>query len=96
MKPLQTGVALLVTIAIFYLLCMLIEVMWPEQFMGSVNALFHRRDFRMLWPAGPYRWSSYSYALVVVAVWTFVSRPFFAWLHNAMGKSSCHGVVRHG
>lgn len=45
MKPLQTGFALSATVAVFYSLCTLVEVLWPAQFMGFMNALFPRTGF---------------------------------------------------
>jgi hypothetical protein len=96
MKPLQTGLALSATVAIFYSLCTLVEVMLPEQFMGFMNALFHGLDFRMLQSAEPHRWQVYFYALVVLALWGFAIGAFFAWLHDAISKFHYHGAVRHG
>jgi len=96
MKPLQTGLALSVTVSIFYSLCTLIEVLWPEQFMVFMNALFHGLDFRMLRSAEPYRWQAYFYALVVMAFWGFAIGAFFAWLQNAIQKFHYRGAVRHG
>jgi len=96
MKPLQTGLALSVTVAIFYSLCTLIEVFLPEQFMGFMNALFHGLDFRMLRTPEPYRWQAFFYALIVMAVWAFAVGAFFAWLHNKISNFRYHGAVSHG
>lgn len=96
MKPLQTGLALSVTIAIFYSFCTLIEVLFPEQFMNFMNSLFHGLDFRMLRSTETNLWADYAYALVVMAAWGFAIGAFFAWLHNTLGKSHYHGVVKHG
>jgi hypothetical protein len=96
MKPLQTGLALSTTVAIFYSLCTLVEVMLPEQFMGFMNALFHGLDFRILQSAEPYRWQAYFYALVVLALWGFAIGAFFAWLHDAISGFHYHRAVRHG
>jgi hypothetical protein len=96
MKPLHTGLALSATVALFYSLCVLIEVLLPVQFMGFMNALFHGLDFRILQSAEPYRWQAYVYALVKMAVWAFAIGVFFAWLSNAISKFHYHGFVRHG
>lgn len=96
MKPIQTGLTLSVTIAIFYSLCMLVEVIWPEQFMGFMNALFHGLDFRILQSLEPYRWQAYFYALVVIALWGFGIGAFFAWLHNMIGRFHYRSAVKHG
>lgn len=86
MKPIQTGVALSVTVALFYSLCTLIEIMWPAQFIGFMNALFHGLDFRPLQAAGASPWRDYFYALIVVALWGFAVGAFFAGLHNALDR----------
>lgn len=95
MKPLQTGLALSVTIAIFYSLCTLVEVLWPEQFIAFMNALFHGLDFRKLFTSEPYSWSSFFYALVILAMWGFAIGAFFAWFHNTLSGLRLHHVARH-
>jgi hypothetical protein len=95
MKPLRTGLALSVTVAVFYSLCTLVEVIWPEQFMAFMNALFHGLDFRKLATSEPYRWSSFFYALVIHAVWSFALGSFFAWLHHRVANSRIPLLVRH-
>ncbi len=89
MKPLRTGLALAVTVALFYSLCTLVEVALPNQFMNFMNALFHGLDFSKLASSEPYRWTSFLYALVVMAIWAFAAGAFFAIIHNALSS------VRH-
>jgi hypothetical protein len=84
MKPLQTGLALSATVALFYTLCTVVEVMWPDQFMGFMNALFHGLDFRKLMTSDAYDWSSFFYALVLMTIWAFALGFFFALIHNAL------------
>ncbi len=86
MKPLSTGITLSFTVAIFYSLCTLIWVIWPDPFMGFMNALFHGLDFRKLQTTEPYAWSSFFYSLIVMAVWGFAIGAYFAWLHNLISK----------
>lgn len=95
MKPLQSGITLSITVSVFYSLCTLVEVMWPEQFMGFMNALFHGLDFRKLFTSEPYSWPSFFYALAVLAVWSFVFGAFFAWLRNAITGLRIHALARH-
>ena len=87
MKPLQTGLALSATVALFYTLCTVVEVMWPDQIMGFMNALFHGLDFRKLITSETYDWSSFFYALVLMAVWAFALGSFFALIHNALSEA---------
>jgi len=84
MKPLHAGLALSATVALFYSLCTLVEVTWPNQFMGFMNALFHGMDFGKLATSAPYSWASFSYALVVMALWAFAFGAFFAFIHNML------------
>jgi ABC-type phosphate/phosphonate transport system permease subunit len=95
MKPLQTGAALSVTVAVFYSLCALVEVLWPAQFMSFMNALFHGMDFRPLQTAELHPWRDYLYALVVMAFWAFAMGAFFATLHNALAHVHFHRRFRH-
>ena len=95
MKPLQTGVALSVTVAVFYSLCALVEVLWPTQFMGFMNALFHGMDFRLLQTVALHPWSDYFYALGVMALWSFAMGAFFAAVHNAVAHVHFHRPVQH-
>jgi len=45
MNPLRTGIALAVTVALFYVLCALTWALAPGPFMGFMNSLFHGMDF---------------------------------------------------
>lgn len=96
MKPLQTGLALSVTVALFYSLCALVQVLWPAQFIGFVNALFHGMDFRALQTVAPNPWRDYSYALLVMALWAFVVGAFFASFYNVLDRVKLHRPVRYG
>ena len=84
MKPLQTGLALSATVVFFYTLCTVVEVTWPDQFMGFMNALFHGLDFRKLITSDAYDLSSFFYALVLMAIWAFALGSIFALIHNAL------------
>jgi hypothetical protein len=84
MKPLRTGLALSVTVALFYSLCTLVEVAMPSQFMNFMNALFHGLDFSKLASSEPYRWTSFLYALLVMAIWAFAAGTCFAVIHDML------------
>ncbi|WP_434034909.1 DUF5676 family membrane protein [Cupriavidus sp. a3] len=53
MKPYKTGLTLSATIAIFYALCSLVWLAFPEPFMNFMSALFHGLDFRRLQTGHP-------------------------------------------
>ena len=84
MKPLQTGLALSITVAVFYSLCTLVEMLWPVQFIGFMNALFHGLDFRKLGAPSGFSWSSFFEAIIVLAVWAFAAGTVFGWLEGAL------------
>lgn len=95
MKSIQTGLALSITIAVFYSLCALVEVLWPAQFIGFMNALFHGLDFRPLQSAEPHPWRDYLYAVSVMALWAFAVGTPFAALHNALAQLRFHRPIQH-
>ena len=95
MKPLKTGLALSATAALFYTLYTLVEVTWPNQFMGFMNGLFHGLDFRKLMTTEPYTRPSFLSALVILAVWAFAAGAFFAWIHNVLFSAQGRHVMRH-
>lgn len=95
MKPLQTGTELAATVAVFYKLYMLVAVLWPAQFIGFMNALFHGIDFRLLQTAELHPWRAFLYALTVIVVWVFAIGAFFAGAHNALARVHFHRPVRH-
>lgn len=95
MKPLSTGVALSATVAVSYTLCALVEVLWPAQFMGFMNALFHGMDFRLLQTTELHPWRDYFYALAVMALWVFGIGALFAAVHNALAHVHFHRPLRH-
>lgn len=95
MKPIQTGLALSATVALFYSFCTLIEVLWPAQFIGFMNALFHGLDFQPMRGVLASPWSDYFFALPVVALWAFAAGVFYAAVHNALGRLQLQRPVRH-
>ena len=96
MKPINTGIALSVTVMVFYTLCTLAEVLWPAQFMEFMNALFHGLDFRKLSASAPLSWASFGGALFIMGAWTFVAGTFFGWIHNMLSVNRIRSAVRPG
>ncbi|NHZ91114.1 hypothetical protein F2P45_19125 [Massilia sp. CCM 8733] len=96
MKPLQTGLALSVTAALFYSLCTFIEIVWPAQFMAFTNALFHGMDFRALQSVAPHPWRDFFSALTVIALWAFIMGAFFAALYGALDRIRLHRSLNYG
>ncbi|HEU4846331.1 MAG TPA: DUF5676 family membrane protein [Burkholderiaceae bacterium] len=84
MKPLFAGCALALTVMVFYALCTLVAVVWPEPFLGFMQALFHGLDFRPMAVAQPYTFGAFFYAVAVMGVWGFCAGAFFAWVQEAI------------
>lgn len=95
MKLLRAGAALSATVALFYTLCTVVEVALPDQFMNFMIALFHGLDFSKLVSPEPYRWTSFVYALIVMAVWAFAAGAFFAFVHNTLAGLGRRHVMQH-
>ena len=84
-RPVRTGLALAVTVALFYALCTLVWLAAPAPFMGFMNSLFHGIDFSpLLKPAG-FSAGGFIEALVVMAFWAFLAGTFFSWLRQRLG-----------
>jgi 2TM family of unknown function (DUF5676) len=95
MKPLPTGLALSATVVLFYSPCALVEVAWPDQFMRFMTALFHGLDFRKLVTIATCNWSSFLYALAILAVWAFAAGASFARARIALSSLQGRHVMRY-
>ncbi|MBP0630708.1 MULTISPECIES: DUF5676 family membrane protein [unclassified Cupriavidus] len=87
MKPFRTGVTLSATILLFYTLCTVVWLVFPEPFMDFVNALFHGLEFRRLRTGEPLSWWSIVYPGFLFAIWFFAAGSFFAWLYNTLASN---------
>lgn len=82
---LRTGVALSVTVAVFYALCTLVWLAAPGPSLGFMNSLFHGVDFTALMKDAAFSWGGFVEALLVMAVWAFLAGTFFEWLRHRLG-----------
>lgn len=80
----RTGVAVAVTVAVFYSLCAAVWLAAPVPFLGFMNSLFHGMDFSALVRPAPFSWAGYLEALVVLSIWSFLAGTFFAWMHRSL------------
>jgi hypothetical protein len=78
--PIRTGIALAITVGLFYALCTLAWAMAPGPFLGFMNSLFHGMDFSAMVKPQPFAWSGFAVALLVLSVWALLAGTFFAWL----------------
>jgi hypothetical protein len=86
MKPLQTGLTLGITVAVFYSLCTLVWFLAPDSFMTFMNNLFHGLDFSSLVQPRPFAWSGFLSSLFILSIWTFFAGVFFAWTANRIAQ----------
>ena len=82
---LSTGIALSVTVALFYALCTLVWLVAPGPFLGFMNSLFHGLDFKPLLTSAPFSWGGFVEALLVMSLWAFLAGTFFGWLRLRLG-----------
>ena len=80
----RTGLALAVTVAVFYALCALAWLIAQGPFLGFMNSLFHGMDFTPLVKATAFSWRGFLEALTVMFVWAFLAGTFFGWLRQRM------------
>jgi hypothetical protein len=79
--PLRTGLALAITVSVFYTLCAVIWTLAPGPFLAFMNSLFHGMDFGTMVQARPFAWwPGFATALLVLGTWALLAGTFFAWL----------------
>ena len=83
-RPVSTGIALAVTVGVFYALCTLLWVLAPGPFLGFMNSLFHGMDFSAMVQPRPFAWSGFLVALLLLSGWALLAGSFFAWLRNRL------------
>jgi len=84
--PLRTGVALAITVGLFYALCTLVWAPAPGPFLGFMNNLFHGMDFSGMVQPRPFAWQGFFAALLVLSTWALLVGVFFAWLLNRLAR----------
>jgi hypothetical protein len=83
---LRTGIALAVTVGVFYALCALVWALAPGPFLGFMNNLFHGMDFSSMVQPRPFAWPGFLAALLVLSTWALCAGVFFAWLLNRLSR----------
>ncbi len=82
--PLRTGIALALTVGLFYILCTVVWVVAPGPSVSFMNSLFHGMDFSGLVLQRPFAWSGFFVALIVLSGWASLAGTFFSWLYNRL------------
>ena len=86
MAPLRTGIALAVTVGLFYALCALAWALAPGPFLNFMNSLFHGMDFSTMVRPQPFAWPAFVAALLVLSTWALLAGTFFGWLVNRLTR----------
>lgn len=86
MTPIRTGLALALTVGVFYALCTLVWALAPGPFLGFMNSLFHGMDFSSLVQPRPFTWPGFGLAALVLCAWALLAGTFFAWLNNRLAR----------
>ena len=84
MTALRAGLALAITVAVFYSACALIWAFAPQASLTWMNGLFHGLDFSGMVRPRAFAWSGFLYALGVLAVWGFALGAFYHWLDTRL------------
>ena len=85
-SPLRTGIALAVTVGVFYALCALVWALAPGAFLALMNNLFHGMDFSSMVQPRPFAWPGFLAALLVLSTWALLAGMFFAWVLKRLGR----------
>ncbi|MEO5672815.1 MAG: DUF5676 family membrane protein [Ramlibacter sp.] len=80
MAPLRTGIALAITVAVFYALCALVWAVAPGPFLSFMNSLFHGMDFSSMVQPGPFSLPGFLNATFILALWALGAGTSFAWV----------------
>ena len=88
MTHLRTGIALAITVGVFYALCALIWTTAPGPSLGFLNSLFHGMDFGSMARPGPFAFQGFFTSLIVLCIWALLAGTFYAWLGTRMSRLS--------
>jgi len=86
LPPLRAGIALALTVGVFYALCALAWALAPDPFLGLINNLFHGMDFSLLVQQRPFAWGGFLVVLFVLGAWALLAGAFFAWVFNRLAR----------
>ena len=76
MTSLRTGLALAVTVDLFYALCALVWLLAPGQFLTFMNNLFHGIDLTSLVQPQPFALTDFFTSLLSLSGWALLARVF--------------------
>lgn len=86
MTPLRTGVALALTVGVFYTLCTVVWIVALGPFLDFMNTLFHKMDFSGMVKLRPFALAGFLAALLALTAWAPLAGMFFAWLSKRLAR----------
>ena len=86
MNPLRTGIALAITVGVFYTFCTVAWVVAPGLFLSFMNSLFHGMDFSSMVQTRLFALQGFIGAMLVLSVWALFAGAFFSWLLNRLTR----------
>lgn len=90
--PFRVGFTVAITVGLFYTACTGLWVVFHEQALDFLNALFHGLDFRRIEvSASEYRVGTFVTPLIVLVVWGFLMGTFGSWLYQYLGTNGSVG-----
>lgn len=82
LNPWKFGAVLSLTVSINYVLCAFFFLAFPQPSIDFLNALFHGIDFHRIYVGMAFSPGSLVYALLVLAVWSYVLGAIYALVRN--------------
>ena len=84
LNPWKFGALLSITAAVSYIVCAILWYSFTSLGMDFLNALFHGIDFRKIYSATPFSFSSFLSVLAVLMVWAYLLGVIYALARNWM------------
>lgn len=86
MPPLRAGLALAITVGVFYALCTLVWAIAPGPFLSFMNNLFHGIDFTAMVQPSAFSLPGFALLLVVLSCWAMLAGAFYTWMHRRLAR----------
>ena len=90
LPPWKVGIAAAATFALFYTVCALAFVLFPNGTISFFNAWFHGLDLTLLRPPGgrPLTFGQFFYGICSAALVSFVIATTFVGFYNLFGRTA--------
>lgn len=91
LNPWKFGAVLSLTVSANYMLCAFFFIALPRPSIDFFNALFHGMDFHRIYVGMVFSPASLAYALLVLAVWSYVLGAIYAVVRNWLRPDTNRG-----